>query len=115
VAALSATWRAIQGHHPDVSGVVLILGSGTLGQRGTGRLGHFAQHRWHHSTPNTDAELHELFIGGEGLRAGAPSVLATLLHEAGCGEFWTGIRRQHVFVQATALSRWARGPVARHA
>ena len=29
-----------------------------------------------------DDELHELFIGGEGLAAGAASVLATLLHEA---------------------------------
>ena len=34
--------------------------------------------------------------------------------DTGCREFWTGIRRQHVFVQVTALSRWARGLVARH-
>jgi hypothetical protein len=50
----------------------------------------------------------------------APATINTILAAladfyTGCGEFWTGIRRQHVFVQATALSRWARGPVARHA
>lgn len=80
-AALSATWRAIQQRHPDVPPVMLTLGSGTLGSRGAMRLGHFAENRWQRG----EAELHELFIGGEGLREGPAGVLGTLLHEAAHG------------------------------
>lgn len=111
VAALSASWRAIQDRHPDVPDVVLTIGSGTLGaRRGEVRYGHFAAGRWHATTPAVEdrnqgddgdqddqgdgdgrAEpspapgMAELFIGGEGLRRGAPDVLGTLLHEAAHG------------------------------
>lgn len=81
VAALTQTWRGIRERHPDVPDVVLTLGSGTLGQRGGVKLGHFAAGRWE----TGDAELAELFVGGEGLRRGAAGVLGTLLHEAAHG------------------------------
>ncbi|WP_219419929.1 hypothetical protein [Pseudonocardia nigra] len=78
VAALTATWVAIQDRHADVPDVVLTLGSGTLGaRRGEINLGHFAAGRWH-TTETADhagdeqaaAEpgMAELFVGGEGLR-----------------------------------------------
>lgn len=61
---------------------MLTLGSGTLSQRGRAvRLGHFAESRWQHG----EKELHELFIGGEGLHEGPTAVLGTLLHEAAHG------------------------------
>jgi hypothetical protein len=82
VAALTAAWRAIQAQHPEVPDTVLTLGSGTLSQRGATVLGHFAAGRWQ---LGEDKQLPELFVGGEGLRAGAADVLATLLHEAGHG------------------------------
>lgn len=82
-AALSATWRAIQARHPEVPDVMVTLGSGTLGQRGAVRLGHFAENRWQRG--ENGPELHELFIGGEGLRAGPAAILGTLLHEAAHG------------------------------
>lgn len=98
VTALAATWRAIQHHHPEVPDVVLTLGSGTLGaRRGEINLGHFAAGRWHttaveegtNEQADPDAErpagMAELFVGGEGLRRGAPGVLGTLLHEAAHG------------------------------
>lgn len=78
--ALAATWRAIQYHHPDIPPVILTLGADTPTQCGT-PLGYFARNRWRHGH-NQDAELHELFISGEGLRTGAEGVLATLLHQA---------------------------------
>jgi hypothetical protein len=77
--ALTATWRVIQDHHPDVPSVVLTLGSDIPSQCGLGR---FAPNRWHHGQDAEDADLHELFISGEGLRTGAEGVLATLLHQA---------------------------------
>lgn len=82
-AALSACWRAIQARHPEVPDVMVTLGSGTLGQRGAVRLGHFAENRWQRG--ENGPELHELFIGGEGLREGPAGILATLLHEAAHG------------------------------
>jgi hypothetical protein len=106
VAALTATWRAIQDRHPDVPDVVLTLGSGTLGaRRGEITLGHFAAGRWHTTQPDEqpaderqadedgedgeatapDLGMAELFVGGEGLRRGAGDVLGTLLHEAAHG------------------------------
>lgn len=82
VSALDGAWAAIQARHDDVPAVVLTLGSGTLGVKaGEERLGHFAAGRWQHA----DAQVPELFIGGEGLRRGALDVLATLLHEAAHG------------------------------
>ncbi len=108
VAALTATWRAIQDRPADVPDVVLTLGSGSVGaRRGEVTLGHFAASRWHTTEPTTatdqDAEqdqeaedrgeeqpapglsMAELFVGGEGLRRGARDVLGTLLHEAAHG------------------------------
>ncbi len=82
VTALDAAWQAIQHRHPEVPGVVLTLGSGTLGVKaGQERLGHFAAGRWQHA----EDRLPELFVGGEGLRKGALDVLGTLLHEAAHG------------------------------
>lgn len=97
VTALAETWRAIQKRHPDVPDVMLTVGSGTLGaRRGEVTLGHFAAGRWHTTQAEQDPEtaedaqpggpgIAELFVGGEGLRGGARSVLATLLHEAAHG------------------------------
>jgi hypothetical protein len=90
VSALTAAWRAIQRHHPEVPDVVLTLGSGTLGKRGgETTLGHFAAGRWQLAATgekgDQDAGLHELFVSGEGLRRGAADVLGTLLHEAAHG------------------------------
>lgn len=57
VAALTATWRAIQDRHGDVPDVVLTLGSGTLGaRRGEVTLGHFAAGRWHTTEPTTPTD-----------------------------------------------------------
>jgi hypothetical protein len=81
VAALEQTWAAIRAHHPDTPPVVVTLGSGTLGERGNVRLGHFAEARWQVG----ETRHAELFIGGEGLQRGAADVLATLLHEAAHG------------------------------
>lgn len=83
VAALEATWAAIQARHPEIPDVVLVLASGSVGMpRGVLRLGHFAAMRWHHTHPGTGQQLPEVFVGGEGLARGAVAVLGTLLHEA---------------------------------
>jgi hypothetical protein len=79
VAALTATWAAIQRNHPEVPDVVLTLASGTMGVKpGQERYGHFAASRWQRG----DEQIPELFVGGEGLRRGAGPVLGTLIHEA---------------------------------
>ena len=79
VAALEATWAAVQQRHADLPDVVLVLASGTVGVKpGSVRLGHFAAMRWNHD----GTRLPEVFIGGEGLARGAVDVLGTLLHEA---------------------------------
>lgn len=81
VAALEATWTAIQTDHPEVPDVVIVLASGSVGMpKGVLRLGHFAAMRWHHT--RGEARLPEVFVGGEGLARGAVDVLGTLLHEA---------------------------------
>ncbi|WP_024799306.1 hypothetical protein [Nocardia sp. BMG51109] len=80
VAALETTWAAIRAQHPDVPDVVLTVGSGSAGNSEL-KLGHFAPNRWIRG----EFELHELFIGGEGLQRGAVDVLGTLLHEAAHG------------------------------
>ena len=85
VGAITAAWRAIQHHHPEVPDVVLTIGSGTLGKRSSATLmGHFAAGRWQLTGSKDDAAegLHELFVSGEGLRRDPPAVLGTLLHEA---------------------------------
>lgn len=76
VAAIEDAWAAIRERHEDVPEVVVTIGSGS-DAKGM-KLGHFAAQRW----VRGEDELHELFVGGEGLAAGAASVLATLLHEA---------------------------------
>ncbi|QLY29256.1 hypothetical protein H0264_28835 [Nocardia huaxiensis] len=80
VAALENTWAAIRSHHLDVPDVVLTVGAGSTGGSEL-TLGHFAANRW----VRGEYELHELFIGGEGLQRGAADVLGTLLHEAAHG------------------------------
>ncbi|MGH3449561.1 MAG: hypothetical protein ACRDQW_02320 [Haloechinothrix sp.] len=82
VEALENTWRAIQKRHPDVPDVMLTLGAGSIGDRGTLRLGHFAAARWQIGKAE---RLPELFVGGEGLNRPAPAILGTLLHEAAHG------------------------------
>lgn len=77
VTALENTWAAIRAHHPDVPDVVLTVGAGSTGASEM-TLGHFAPDRW----VRGEYELHELFVGGEGLQRGAVDVLGTLLHEA---------------------------------
>ncbi|WP_433575566.1 hypothetical protein [Nocardia brasiliensis] len=79
VSALEHAWAAIRSHHPDVPDVVLTVGSGSAG--GDLTLGHFAPNRW----VRGEYELHELFVGGEGLQRGPTDVLGTLLHEAAHG------------------------------
>lgn len=86
VAALEATWSAIQLRHPDVPDVVVTLGAGSIGvPAGALKLGHFAAERWVSNESKDPVGLAELFVGGEGLRRGAEPVLATLLHEAAHG------------------------------
>ncbi len=76
--ALDHAWSAIRSRHPEVPEVVVTIGFGTDGRRGTQRLGHFAPDRWQRG----DGRLPEMFIGGEGLARGPVPVLGTLLHEA---------------------------------
>ena len=81
IAAIESLWGEIQARHADVPDVMVTIGAGSEG-RGSGlRLGHFAASRW----VGGDDELHELFIGGEGLQQPAVEVLGTLLHEAAHG------------------------------
>ncbi|MEU6587029.1 hypothetical protein [Nocardia sp. NPDC046763] len=80
VNALENTWAAIRARHPDVPDVVLTVGAGSTGTSEM-TLGHFAPNRWIRG----EYELHELFVGGEGLQRGAADVLGTLLHEAAHG------------------------------
>lgn len=80
VTALENTWAAIRSRHPDVPQVVLTVGAGSTGGSDL-TLGHFAPNRW----VRGEYELHELFVGGEGLQRGAADVLGTLLHEAAHG------------------------------
>ncbi|MFD7846142.1 hypothetical protein ACFV4K_24765 [Nocardia sp. NPDC059764] len=79
VSALESTWAKIRHLHPDVPDVVLTVGAGSAGGKLT--LGHFAPNRWIRG----EYELHELFVGGEGLQRGPLDVLGTLLHEAAHG------------------------------
>ncbi|MEU6584135.1 hypothetical protein [Nocardia sp. NPDC046763] len=80
VTALENTWAAIRSHHPAVPNVVLTVGAGSTGGSELS-LGHFAPNRW----VRGEYELHELFVGGEGLQRGVVDVLGTLLHEAAHG------------------------------
>ncbi len=79
VTALESAWATIRYNHPEVPDVVLTVGAGSAGGELT--LGHFAPWRWIRG----EYEMHELFVGGEGLDRGAVDVLGTLLHEAAHG------------------------------
>lgn len=79
VQAITAAWKAIQRHNPEVPNVVVTFGAGSM--RGGVVLGHFGPSRWE----NTEGSAHELFVSGEGLIDGGRSVMATLLHEAAHG------------------------------
>ena len=76
VKAIENVWTEIQAQNPDVPDVVVTLGSGAVSYGM--KLGHFAANVWTHE----DTDIHELFVGGEGLQRGAKGVLGTLLHEA---------------------------------
>lgn len=81
VAAIETVWTAIQERHPDVPDVIVTLGAGSLGKAGGLTLGHFAHSRW----VRDEKDVHELFVGGEGLARGDVAVLGTMLHEAAHG------------------------------
>jgi hypothetical protein len=81
VAALERAWTAVRAHHPDVPEVVIVLGAGSEARRGLFKWGHFAAARWQVASSNRP----EVLVSGEGLRRGAPEVLATLMHEAAHG------------------------------
>lgn len=76
VQAVENAWSAIQTINPDVPDVVVTLGAGLV-SRGL-KLGHFAANVWTHG----DDDVHELFVGAEGLQRGAQALMGTLIHEA---------------------------------
>ena len=76
VKAIENVWASIQEVNSDVPDVVVTMGTGNIGW-GL-KLGHFAANVWSHG----DSDVHELFVGAEGLGRGAAPVLGTLLHEA---------------------------------
>jgi hypothetical protein len=78
VQAIQNAWSAIQTQNPDVPDVVITLGTGRVSQGM--KLGHFAASVW---TRGDGADVHELFVGAEGLSRGAQALMGTLLHEAG--------------------------------
>lgn len=78
VQAVQNAWSAIQTQNPDVPDVVITLGTGRVSQGM--KLGHFAASVW---TRGDGADVHELFVGAEGLSRGAQALMGTLLHEAG--------------------------------
>jgi hypothetical protein len=80
IAAIETVWATIQDRHPDVPDVVVTHGQGS-DQKGGLRFGHFAPARWQQG----ESQVHELFIGGEGLRQGPSMLLTTLIHEAAHG------------------------------
>lgn len=78
VAALEAAWDTIRANHPALPAVFVIIGSGDGGGRSKRlRYGHFWALRWQRG----EERLHELFVGGEGLKRTPVEVLTTLLHE----------------------------------
>ena len=80
VSAIEQAWTHMQEKHSDLPDVVVTLGSGLeAGQKGV-KLGHFAANVWARGDDLTK-EVHELFIGGEGLMLGAEHLMGVLLHE----------------------------------
>ena len=80
VKILNDTWREIQGNHPDVPDVFLVVKSTGRERRGT-VLGHYSYSEW----AVDDAQAPEVMISGECFAGGAEQVLQTLLHEAAHG------------------------------
>ena len=78
VQAIEQAWTAMQLRHLELPDVVVTLGSG-IEARGV-KLGHFAPNVWARGDDITN-EVHELFVGGEGLMLGARAIMAVLLHE----------------------------------
>lgn len=79
VGEITATWRQIQLRHPELPAVMFTLGEGG-GPDGRQRLGHFLAGGW--VRRGSEDRVHEVFVGAEGLAAGAEELLDTLLHEA---------------------------------
>ena len=77
--ALSAVWKAVQAHHPEVPHVVLLAAPNPHGNMNV--LGHFAALRWN-ATPGHGGILHEVVVVAEHLNRSAEDVVATLIHEA---------------------------------
>lgn len=82
VSAIEFAWSEIQSNNSDLPDVVVTLGSGLVRQGM--KLGHFAANVWtrQRSDDQVGADIHELFVGGEGLSRGAEATMGTLLHEA---------------------------------
>lgn len=80
VRACEQAWRDIQGHHPDLPNVVVILGSGV--ERGRlVKLGHWWGGRW-----IADGQARgEVLLAGEALHLPPEQVFEVLLHEAAHG------------------------------
>ncbi|MEU3599682.1 hypothetical protein ABZ714_13290 [Streptomyces sp. NPDC006798] len=79
VHTLEKAWRDIRKRHPDVPGVIFIIGKGVDGANVT--WGHFHANQW--LTEN--GRVHELFISGEALNREPEETMTTLLHEAAHG------------------------------
>ncbi|MFT4010937.1 MAG: hypothetical protein QM655_12950 [Nocardioidaceae bacterium] len=79
VDAITATWTKVRSLHPEVPAVMFTLGEG-IAPNGRVTLGHFLAAGW--IERGTDQTINEVFIGAEGLAAGADELLDTLLHEA---------------------------------
>lgn len=74
-------WSEIRVLHEDVPDVIIAIGKGAQ-PRGQVSLGSFTPNSW---AGEDKSEVHELFLGGEGLNRGATDVFGTLLHEAAHG------------------------------
>ena len=86
VEALEAVWDAITANHTELPPVVIVTGSGMIGQP---RWGHFRAKGWTHRDHQVQEEgatvnlrLGEMFVAGETLAKGALHTLETMLHEA---------------------------------
>lgn len=86
VEAIERAWAVIRDRNEDVPRVVVVMASGTIGvPLGSVKYGHFAPVRWARGEGETAESIHEMFVGGEGLKRGGRELLGTLLHEAAHG------------------------------